>query len=151
MRLLQNLSRHLLSNTRLKRENIHSFADNGELIISGMDMGHGIEVARFKYDAVINLERFHGSGQDIIAIVTGWLIDHDPDREAFKLGDPEFNVEINGNDSADVEIVIEFNESIQIIEDDKGPVQAWGKRWRVSDVPIDTATALVNMEGSSNG
>ena len=151
MRLLQGLTRHLLESTNLKRENINSYADNGELITSGQDLGHGFEVARFKYDAVIELERYHGSAMDILAIVTGWLIDHDPDREAFNLADPEINVEINDNDTADVEIEIEFNESIQIVEDDNGPIRAWGKRWRVADVPIDTAETLVNMEGSTDG
>lgn len=46
------------------------------------------------------------------------------------------------------DITIEFNESIQIVEDDKGLITVWGKRLRVADVPVNTAEALVNIEGS---
>ena len=150
MKMLQALSLHLLDNTKLKRENIHSTADNGQLIISGQDMGHGYEVCRFKYDAVIELERFKGDARDITALVAGWLIDHDHDRETLNLADPEINATLNDGNTADVDITVEFSESIQIVEDDKGSIVAWGKRWRVQDVPVDVATDLINLQGASD-
>ena len=83
-------------------------------------------------------------------MVAGWLIDHDEHRDSFQLADPEVNATLNDDHTADVEVVVEFNESIQIVEDDSGPITAWGKRWRVSDAPVDTAEALVNMEGATD-
>ena len=150
MKMLQALSAHILDNTCLKRENIHSTADNGEVIISGQDMGQGYEVCRFKYDAIIELERFKGDARDITALVAGWLIDNDEDREHLGLADPEINATLNDGKTADVDITVEFNESIQIVEDDKGSIVAWGKRWRVQDVPVDVATDLVNLKGAAD-
>ena len=147
--MLQNLSHHLLEHTGLSREQIYATADNGRIMISGKDLGHGQEICRFKYDAVITLERYAGDARVVTALIASWLMEHDHDRDYLGLADPEVNADLNDDQTADVDITVEFNESIQLVEDDKGPIAIGDTRWSVQDAPIDVAEQLVNMEGGS--
>ena len=151
MKLLQGLSAHLLTKSRLKRENFHALADKGELFLSGKDLGNGIELARFKYDGVIQIERYPGDAFEIMAQVMGWLSDNDQEREHLELAEPEINIDLNDRKTADIELVVEFDEPIQLIPDPEGSITAYGQQWRVDSVPIDIAEDLDDMEGSTDG
>lgn len=151
MKLLQALSTHLLKASRLKRENFYTFADKGELTATGKDLGNGIELARIKYDAVINIERYPGDAFEIMALAMGWLSEHDTERGDLELADPEINVELNDRKTADIELVVEFDEPIQLIPDPQGAITAYGQRWRVDTVPVDVAEDLEDMESSTDG
>ena len=151
MKLLQGLASYLLKQSRLNRENFHALADKGELFLSGKDLGNGIELARFKYDAVIQIERYPGDAFEIMALVMGWLSENDNEREFLELADPEINVDLNDRKTADIELVVEFDEPIQLIPDPQGAIRAYDQNWRVDTVPIDVADDLNDMEGSTDG
>ena len=146
MKLLQTLSQHLLDNTKLKREQIHSFADNGELEPIFEDLGHGYTVGRYKYDAVFQLERYKGNAFELLALVNCWLDEHDDERVDLDLAAPEINVELNDRHTCDVELIIEFDEPIEIIRDPKGPIHYRGERFKVDTVPVDVAEELKDFE-----
>ena len=150
MRLLQSLSQHLMTTTGLPRENFESFAERGELHPLFIDHGQGIQVARFRYDGVINIESYSGDGMTLLALVTSWLSEHDGERHDIELPDPEVNVQLNDRHTADVDITIVFDEPVNLVRDDNGPVMYDGVRWSVAESPVDVAEDLDGFEGDSD-
>ncbi|MCJ2164651.1 MULTISPECIES: phage tail protein [unclassified Pseudodesulfovibrio] len=149
MRLLQALTQ-ALKKAGASGNHIHSFADQGVIVPTGRDLGHGLEVGRFKYDAVIQVEGYRDDGMLFVAFVTAWLQVHDPKREALGLADPEIDISLNDDRTADIELSIDFEESLEIVPDEDGPIHYNGQRWRVADVPIDVAEELDDMEGRAD-
>jgi len=151
MHKITALVAHLKEVTRLPREQITAFADKGNLAPTGRHLGEGengeqIEIGIWKYDAVIQLERYAGDGQTLLAVILGWLADNDDDRNG--LADPELDVEINDAKTCDVDIACEFEERITVIEDASGPIVFNGKHWRIAEPNITEAEAVAGMEGS---
>ncbi|EPR43132.1 P2 phage tail completion R family protein [Desulfovibrio sp. X2] len=155
MRKIAALVAHLEAATGIKREQIHAYADKGNLSPSGRHLGFGgpdgtieqIEIGVWKYDAVIQIERYAGDGPALLAIILGWLEDNDADREG--LLDPEVDVELNDNLTCDFELACEFEEFISVVADEAGPgpIAFNGKRWRVAEPDITAADSLAGMEG----
>lgn len=144
MRKISALVAHLHASTGLPLENIHAYADKGELAPSGRHLGsvmptgdgparEQVEIGVWKYDAVIQIERYSGDGPALMAIVLAWLADVDLDRDG--LADPEVDAEINDLSSADIEIAVEFEERIVIIEDPDGGISFRGRPWGVLPEP----------------
>jgi len=84
MRKISALVAHLHAATGLPLENIHAYADKGELAPSGRHLGsvmptgdgparEQVEIGVWKYDAVIQIERYSGDGPALMAIVLAWL------------------------------------------------------------------------------
>ena len=93
MRKLQALVRHILTETGISRENVAAFLDQGAVMLTGRNLGHGVEGCVLKYDGVIDIERSDYDGIALLALVSGWLQSHDPDRDG--LEDPEVNAAVN--------------------------------------------------------
>lgn len=152
MRHLSALAGHLQQVTGLHRERFFAFADQGVLIPTGKDLGeNGVEVGRFKYDAVIQIERYPGDAYHLLALVSAWLTDNDPDRNDLELADPEVDISVNDDRTADVDLSVEFEESLSIIPDDDGPIRFNGRMWAVADVPVDVAEQVGGMDGETDG
>lgn len=151
MHKLSALVAHLLSATGLPREQVHAFADKGQLLPTGRHLGQTadgqdqIEVGVWRYDGVILLERYAGDGPVFMAVVLGWLADHDDDRDG--LAEPELDVDLNDALTCDLELACEFEERLTLVEDAQGPIEFDGRRWRVAEPDIVTASVLNDMEG----
>jgi hypothetical protein len=149
MRLLRALT-SALQNAGACGRALHSFVDQGVIVPVGSDLGHGIVVGRIKYDAVIQIEGYKDDGILFVAFVTAWLQDNDPDRDRLGLADPEVDITLEGRGTADIDLSIEFDEPLELVPDEAGPISYNGRRWRVADVPIDVAESLDDMEGSAD-
>ncbi|MBI9080278.1 MAG: phage tail protein [Pseudodesulfovibrio sp.] len=149
MRKLQALTK-ALKDAGVSDDTIYSFADQGVLTPTGKDLGHGFEVGFFKYDAVIQVESYEDDAYSLLAFITTWLQMNDPDREDQGLADPNIDISLNDNSTADVELAVEFEESLQIVPDESGPIMYDGQQYKVADVPIDVAEGLDNMEGGTD-
>lgn len=149
MRKLQALTAFLLQATKLHREAVDPFVDSGDLTPSGKDLGHGFEVARFRYDAKINIYGYPGDGHLLLGLVMAWLVEADTEREQQGLSDPKVEVSILDARSADVEIAVEFDEGIELVADPAGRIPYQGRMWSVTDVPVDVAEAVDNMDGEA--
>ena len=150
MRRLQALCTHLQQVTGLHRERFFAFADQGVLIPTGKDLGNGVEVGRFKYDAVIQIERYPGDAYHLLALVSAWLADNDPDRNDLDLADPEVDISLNDDRTADVDLAVEFEEALEIVPMDGGPIAFAGRTWAVADAPVDVAEAVEGMDGEAD-
>ena len=150
MRMLQALATYLQEKTGLPREKFTAFADQGELLLSGRDLGLGIEIGRVRYDAVIQIDGYPGDGVLLLAVIMAWLSDNDADRDGLGLRDPEIDVTLNPDGSADVDLAVEFLEAVEIVPDEGGQIEHAGRTWRVQTVPVDVAEDLENFEGASH-
>jgi hypothetical protein len=146
MRKLQQLTTFLKTQLNLEKPLVTSFADKGSLDRSTRDLGHGIELGRWRYDAVIQIEEFSGNADVLLLLILGWLEDNDPDRDELDLADPEIDVSEIDDRTSDVDIAVEFEEGLQIVPDDNGPIPYNGRKWRVAEVPIDVAEELESLE-----
>ncbi len=149
MKLLQGLSKHIRSLPGIGRDQMQSFVDLGKLNPSGKDLGHGLEVGRFRYDAVIDIERCPARiAPLLLAGVMVWLGENDPDREELELDDPDVDVTLEGEQHVFVQITVVFDEALTIIEDPDGLISYDDKTWTVADVPVDVAEELDKLEST---
>lgn len=149
MRKLQALTKALRA-ADVSDDTLHSYVDQGELLPITKDLGHGYQVGIFKYQAVIQIDRYKGGANELLSFLTAWLQMNDPQREDQGLKDPDVDTELNDNDTAFVDIGIDFEEPLKIVPDENGPIDYLGGKYRVADVPIDVAEELDSMEGGAN-
>ena len=142
---LTALVEHIMSVTGVEREKVSAFVDQGEILLTGRNIGHGIEVCLFKYDGVISIERYAGDGLFLTALVAAWLQDHDDRRDGLK--DPEIDIEINDFETSDVELAVEFEEPIEVVPDESGQLEFDGRRWSVAPVPVCAVERITGMTG----
>ena len=57
------------------------------------------------------------------------------------------NAAVNDLSTTDVQIAVEFQERIEIVPDECGPITFAGKRWRVAPVSVDVAERVDGMSG----
>ena len=163
MHKLTALVKHIFDVTGLPEEQLYAFADNGHLYPIGRDRGplrpepgeggeplRQVELGLFRYDGVIQIERYPGDGASFAAIVTSWLMENDPDRDG--LADSSLDIELNmrGGD-ADLEIAIEFEERLTAVEDENGDIPYDGKRWRMAETIITPARELAALRAVNKG
>lgn len=147
MKKIQALTSYIESLPGVNRDSMESYADLGKLIPSGVDFGNGYEVGIFRYDAVISIENYPSKqGSLLLPALAVWLGENDAERDSLGLDEPEINIDTTDQENVFVQITVEFKESLQVIEDEKGPLFFNGKKWKVADVSIDVAETLDSME-----
>jgi hypothetical protein len=147
MKKLSALATHLVTLPGITRDQMEAYADLGKLIPVGRDLGHGIEVGRFRYDAVISIERCPASlAEVLLSSLLVWLALHDPEREALGLTDADVDVSLSDEQTVNVEISIEFDEALIIVPDPKGLIAYEGQMWRVDDAGFNVAENLAGLE-----
>ena len=137
--LHQYLCKQLTGNVHAKK--IHATQAGGELIVNGEDRGNGgYRIANWFYQAGILIENFPHNKLDpntLFALVACWISEFDPERdENDELGNPDIEIDVNNEESADVLIKIAFEESIELIPDPKGLVLWNSQTYRVNPVEI---------------
>ncbi|MFC6633540.1 phage tail protein [Microbulbifer taiwanensis] len=134
---LAGIRAHLESANLVASEQFASWMENGTLETASKNLGNGIRVCRQAYDAVIQIERYGADPALLFALVTTWLMEHDKERLDLQLPEPNIDVDVIDDQLADVEITIRFSESVDLVEEDSGPISYLGKRWAVAPVPVD--------------
>ncbi|MGY5721257.1 phage tail protein [bacterium 19MO03SA05] len=116
------------------------------LRLNPKNMGHGMDLMYQKYKAEFYLDRFPFKKYDpavLFANVGAWLLDNDDERNySNELSDPDIDVVIEDENSAEVLIIIEFEEAVKVIEDENGPIYWRGKNWRIAEYEIWVAETL---------
>ena len=163
MRKLAALVEHILSVTGIPGENVAAWAEGGDARPQGRELaplwpGEGeegatrrqIELGSFRYDGIVQIERYPGDGAAFVAIITTWLAMCDPDREG--LEDPILDIELNirGGDS-DVQLSVEFVERLTAVEDPHGIIPFEGRMWSLAPVVAPPATTLAMIYGVNKG
>ena len=147
MKLLPALTSHLLTLPGVGRDQMESYADQGKLIPEGLDLGHGLQVGRFRYEAVISIDNCPASSADLLlATLSIWLGVYDPEREDKGLGEPDVDVSLLDDQTVFVELSVSFDEPIVVVPDPNGPLEYDGRKWRVDDAPVYVAENLAGVE-----
>lgn len=160
MRKFTALVKHLLESSGLPREQVSAFADQGDLLPTGRDMGtvyvddqprRQLEIGVWKYEAVINLERYPFDGPTLLSLVLAWLAEHDAERAAQGLEDPKITVTLNDGETSDVELDIYFEEALAVVEDPAGAIPFEGARWSMAPAVLTPVEKLAALRGSVSG
>lgn len=117
-------------------EQISSWSEEGDLELSIDNLGEGFQLSRYEYDGFIQIRNFSGSASVLLAVVSAWIIENDPDRDRDGLSAPEIDVRPVDNKRTEVDIEIRFQERVYITEDISGPILFRGKRYRVGEPEI---------------
>lgn len=119
------------------------------LKLNPKNMGHGMDLMYMKYKAEFYVDKFPFKKYDpavLFANVGAWLLDNDDERQdSNELSDPDIDVVIEDESSAEVLIIIEFEESVKVVEDELGPIYWRGKRWRIAEYEIWIAERLLDV------
>ncbi len=122
-----------------------------ELVLSTKSMGNGCYRMMFqRYRAEFYFDRFPYKEQDpavLFANVGGWLMDNDKYRsqQLSEMSDPEIDVVLEDDNSAEIIIEVMFEEPVKVIEDPNGPIYWRGKQYRIEEYDIWTATKLKDV------
>ena len=135
MNKLRALTAFLIERRLVSPEQLDSWAEKVNLSLIWKHTEHGLHMGDMRYEAVIVLERFADHPGRLMALVGSWLENHDSDRADLELADPSFDIEQLDNDTADVELSVQFSEPQYLAEDEGGEIEAFGKRWAF--VPFD--------------
>jgi len=132
---LRALTTFLLESRLVMPEQLDSWAEKVELSLIWKHTERGLHMGDMRYQAVIVLERFADHPGRLMALLGSWLENHDGARADYDLATPRFDIEQLDDDTADVEISLEFVEPQHLAEDENGETEAFGKRWGF--VPFD--------------
>ena len=151
VRKLIALTQFIEEQNLVDENQIDSWMEDGKLVPSSKNHGAGLTICRFQYDAVFSIECFSGDPALLMAMVSTWLMDFDPEREHEELPPPNIDVTVLDRDRSDVEFAIQFREDINIVEDELGPITFNNLSWRLDDVETDVAlsAAVSDSEGRS--
>lgn len=132
---LRALTTFLLESRLVLPEQLDSWAEKVNLSLIWKHTEHGLHMGDMRYEAVIVLERFADHPGRLMALLGSWLENHDSERADLELDGPRFEIEQLDDDTADVEISLEFVEPQYLAEEGEGEIEAFGKRWAF--VPFD--------------
>ncbi len=140
----QLLTAYLLKNlTGLVHANdIDAWQEEGELLLNPTDLGNGYQIAKWKFKAVINIEKFphrKANPYSLLALLACYLVENGEERDTYGLRDPELDIDAQSKDSSMIEITVDLMDDINIVPDENGSIVFHGERYRVDTVPIDIA------------
>ena len=153
---LQQLTEFLQTSLQgaIHTNNIDAWQERGTLHVIGDDRGqHGYAIAKWKYTAVIAIEKFphrRVNPYNLLALISAFLIDSDWERGNFGLDDPAIEIDVVSSDDATIMIDVQLIDDIELIPDDNGPILFNGARYHVSLAPISIAEDVdVDVKGQS--
>lgn len=139
MRKLKALSLYLIESGLFDRDDYDSWAEAAQLIPINNQLNESGAIHLFdtEYDAVISIESFSNDANLLFSTLMLWLINENYDFD--ELGYPAFDVEMEDDDSATVEIKIRFAEEVKIVPSDTGEITLKGVSYTISEPEINTA------------
>lgn len=136
MKKLTAFKDYLLDLKLVTPEKLEAYPENNQLDILTKPGKQGLEMAQVSYDAVFELNLVKASYTALVAIVSGWLAEHDQARNCQDVDKPEFEYELTEEGLVDVRLMIPFCESVCLVEKEQGPIHYAGKRWDTGDYDL---------------
>ena len=127
MNKLKALTTYLIERNLVMPEQLDSWANQVTLDLIWKPDVKGLHFADMHYSATIVLERFADDPGRLMALLGSWLENHDRDRDGLPM--LSFDIDMEDNDLADVEITVEFVEPQYLAEDPDGEIVAFGQTW----------------------
>ena len=152
MQKLLDLRTFVESIAGVTAKKLDAWTEDIELTLRGKHEGNGLTLLDMHYTAVIDIEDWPHDKRPVtllFAHIISWLADYDCDRDTLDNKNPSVVPTIHDDSTADIEISIEFKESVTVVEDPQGEIDAFGKCWSLADVPIDIAESGTVTEAQS--
>ena len=133
----------------MPQENIDSWVDICTVIPEVVNMGNYWEMCRLHHKCTILIERYTGDSRLITAYISAWINDYDNDRDDYQMPNPDIDIEALDASGTqwDVDITIEFMESVLVVQDDEGDITWKDERWSLIEDPlIDYAESVDGVE-----
>ncbi|MGH1374406.1 MAG: phage tail protein [Cellvibrionaceae bacterium] len=129
-------------------EQLDSWAEDGKMVLAASDRRNGLVVCRFRYQGIYTLEGYTKTPDLLMAVVCTFLIEFDEERDQQKLSAPDIDIEMVDDDTANISINVDFEEKVELVKDDNGPILFKGIRYStgsiahndVTDVGVDHLT-----------
>lgn len=118
-------------------------------IESGGGQQRSMLAADLLYSAVLSIERYHYPAhpiEQLITLLAVWLMDNDHDRRDLPDVDPQIEVAVLDDNTADIEITVWFREHIHMRENPDGDINAWGSQWQREQPLLLTAERLERFD-----
>lgn len=115
--------------------------ENIELKVSGKHDGTKVLLHTMKYRAVFSIEGYTYTTyhiEQLSAQIVAWLGTND-DREALDDPMPNIDVDLLDDETAIIEITVEFEEDVYITPHEEGEIEYGGQRWRLENREHDIA------------
>lgn len=139
---MKTLADFLRSRNLFAPEQFDYWMENGTAEYATKRHGQGIVLCRFRYDAVLSVERYARSADLLLVLLSAWLLDNDGEREQDELPMPSIDVTPLDDVAADVEISVTFIEELTLVEDPEGNVPFNGKVWMLQDLVNNVADSV---------
>jgi len=136
MQKFKELTDFITQHSLVDQCQVDDWMENGASETCSKHLGHGVRVCRFRYDAVISIERYYGDESRLLALLCVWLMDHDPERDSDDLPAPGIDIDPVDRGICNVEIRITFLENIDLVPGDTGAILFNAQRWDVKTVPV---------------
>ena len=155
MKQLIALTTFLKSLKLVPPEQLISWAEDVQAPLFFDTNNNGLECSDVRYVGHFYIERFTGDASLLIAHLTTWLMQLDEltnhDRTNNDLAAPNLTITPTDDNLAvfDIDIEIEFIEHIYLIEDDNGPINYQGKKWRIGEFDLWQAEDVTVSSGSN--
>lgn len=138
---LKALFQHVVSHNFVDENQVQSWAEDATATPHAKETGDGLQVCRFEYTAVVTLDGFAGDPALLLAVLTTWVMENDPDRERYNLAAPQVDLVVRDDTLSDVDISLVFVETVSIVPDPEGPITYRGQRWAIGEPVIFEATS----------
>lgn len=141
MKQLAAITQFIVGLNMVAAEQIDTWVENPKVEPAGTVKSNNDSVVIYRqtYDAVIAIERYAHRVHPpelLFAQICAWLIEHDGDRFDRKDADLITDVDIMDDQTADIEITIDFHEEVEIVEYAGGPIELAGKRYQLRDLVL---------------
>lgn len=142
LKKLKQLNHFLLQQNFVDENKIASWMESGKLDPANKKMGASLLVCRCHYTAIFSIEGFTGNPDLLFVLVCTWLMINDTQRDDYELPAPDIDIDILDNDSADIEIQIEFKEDIHIVPSTTGTIEYDGQQWALGASEVHTVEEI---------
>lgn len=133
MKHLKQLTASLAASNLFKKEQFESWAEDIRIIPLFENGAEGYRAAQISYKAMFDIEKFDNKKDEniLFIILAGYIQENDNDRQKDNLGEPELQIDNNGDETLDIGIEVNFLEDIYLIPADDGIFSFYGVRYNL--------------------
>ncbi|WP_067095583.1 phage tail protein [Marinomonas atlantica] len=149
MKKFGQLTEFLRDSGMIQTNKMDQWVENIQLRGSGKYDGTNVLLYTQQYRAVFSIEHYAYKRypvEQLFAQLVTWLSENDDRSE---LDDPDLNIDVDvlDNDTADIEITVQFEEDVYITETEGGNITMKGKAWGLADPAYDIAESAQVVNG----
>ncbi|RUM56287.1 MAG: hypothetical protein DSY85_03045 [Marinomonas sp.] len=149
MKKFGQLTAFLRDSGMIQTNKMDQWVENIQLQVSGKYDGTNVLLYTQQYRAVFSIEGYvyrQYPIEQLCAQLVTWLGDND-DRSELDDPMPDIDVDLLDNDTADIEITLQFEEDVYITEAEGGNITMKGKTWGLADPAYDIAESAQVVNG----